>query len=184
MKRLLVISVFCLGFTTLTTAQEKKEWPNIAQTDKGKWFIQTDLTDAFSSSFKNPTTSFDTSGNFGLSGGYFIKKNFAITTSIGYLKKGNYSLLAYNIGAKKYFKNNIFVSADVGGRHYKGSILLQSRVTSIKNNEFEAAVNIVYAWFIGDFLSIEPSLRFKNKQYFNKNFNLKGALNLDVSIHF
>lgn len=190
MKKLLVLMFVCLGFVSSIYAQEKKERPNKEQTDKGKWFIQTDLGSKFpNNNLLTTSISFNNedSWSLGLSGGYFIKKNLAITAGLGYGKGVRsvlgYDKFSYKLGAKYYFKNNIFLSADFGG----SSIDLKSSparfLGQFDPNKFKTGVTAGYAWFIGKYLSLEPSLGIGHE--FDKyNSLLSIDLNLGISVHF
>jgi len=179
MKKLSITFLLLLTTYISVTAQEKKERPNKEQTDMGKWFVQTDL-----SRFSQTTNfNYNNSDNFsaGLSGGYFIKKNLAITTALSYDRKYNGESFAYKLGAKYYFKNNLFLEADIGGLHT--NVFNRFNIVGTDLNTIKTGVNFGYAWFIGKYLSIEPSIRteYESNKY-NDLINLN--LNLGFSVHF
>lgn len=185
MKNQLLLIFTCLGFVSLSLAQESKERSNKTQTDKGKWFVTTDLASDFISDKTTTTFGFhkeNSTWSLGLSGGYFIKKNFAITAGLAYKNSFSANIYSYNLGAKYYLKNNIFFSADVGGSNYN---LKENHfiLGDFDKSKLYTGINAGYAWFIGKYLSVEPSIRY---QYDFDKFSPDGdlKLNLGLSVHF
>jgi len=186
MKKLIVLTCICIGFVTLTHAQEKKERSNKTQTDKGKFFVNTTFG-AFNDVKRFGSTRLGSFGkddlNLGLSGGYFIKKDLALITGFKIRDNSYINEIAFEVGAKKYFKNNIFVSADVGGIMNSYNQIL-NRPKPADYNAFKAGVNVGYAWFIGKYLAIEPNIRYQSE--FSNAVGVESFidLNLGFSIHF
>lgn len=160
------------------TANSQK---NNGQTEKGKYLIELKTQiGGVGGSFTNTGFSYVNSNgksawSAGLDGGYFLADDFALKVGLGYLdsNQGGSSVFTYKLGAKYYLNSKIPFEIDVAG----------SNTDFFVDKPLFLGLSGGYAFFLGNMLSVEPSLKYStplnNKDFLNNEFQF----NIGFSIH-
>ncbi|WP_299680291.1 hypothetical protein [uncultured Tenacibaculum sp.] len=145
-KVFLTIAMLTFGFAI--SAQNSNEKKTNTQTEKGKFIIEanTGSNTTGNTGFYLRSTDGNTSFAVGLDGGYFFMDNFAVKTGLGY-NDGNEAFV-YKIGAEYYIEGQFPVGIDFTGTSFSGG------------SENWIGVQGGYAYFIGDKVSIKPTVRY------------------------
>lgn len=130
-----------------------------AQTQQGSKFLEvgTSFTPTTVSSTGINFTTSDKLNTFnvGAEAGYFVANNLALKAGLGfgdvsYDGTSLGSAFSYKVGAK-YYAGGVFpVGVDYNGADVKGS----------NDNPSYVGLSAGYAWFLGDRVSFEPTLRY------------------------
>lgn len=161
----LVIAMITFGITT-------------AQTEKGHLFfeVNTNLGAAspsstgfsFSTEKVGPTTV--TQYNVGAEAGYFLMEGLALKLGVGYGDDSVNSVLGFKIGAKYYLQDKFPIQLDLNGSYNK--VLFA--------NPMYVGLQVGYAFFIGDNVSIEPAVRYDYSV--NDQYSTDGIIQLNLGL--
>ncbi len=186
MKKLLlaVATVFALS---ATNAQEDMNMSS-SPTDQGNWLVemntgfgsagsaigsQTGLGFSSWTSKANPGTDEEyeiknTDFTFGLEGGYFVAKDFAIKGGLGYLSRSTKADgedkfagngFSWMLGSKYYIVSQWPVQLDLRGTALSGALYKDVNGDD-PENPLWLGLQGGYAWFITDHISLEPALKY------------------------
>lgn len=153
-----------LSLALLAGAQALKAQETLPALQKGKWFVETNLS-PFSI---NRTTGFSFASNDGVNewavggeAGFFAADKFAVKIGLGVNGAGvngnvngfggsgeTITILNYKIGAKYYVANVLPLQIDFGGLNSEGE------------NATLLGLQAGYAWFVKDNIAIEPAVRY------------------------
>ena len=137
----------------------------MAQTEKGKWMINPEIT-TFGVGGTDNDKSKSNRFNFGLGfkGGSFIYDDLLVNVGIGFdinkQEKWKDNSLQLSGGLKYYILSHLFLGAEIGYerewlREYEGD-------KTLKNNYFFFGADLGYAIFITPNISIEPAIYWKH----------------------
>ena len=130
-----------------------------AQTQQGGKFLEvgTSFTPSTVSSTGINFTTTDKLNTFnvGAEGGYFVADNLALKAGLGYGDvaydgENLGSAFSYKVGVKYYAGGFIPLGVDFNGAEVKGA----------NENPNYVGLSAGYAWFVGDRVSFEPTLRY------------------------
>ena len=141
---LIVVAIATFGFTN-------------AQTEQGQIFLEANTGFGAASpsntglyvSNKGSVTKY----NIGVEGGYLVIDGLAIKLGVGYGDNGaktKNTVLSFKAGAKYYLQDKFPIQLDVNGSSIKDEV----------NNPMYAGLQVGYAFFIGDHVTIEPGVRY------------------------
>ena len=144
MKKLLLGALML--FAMVSNAQKES---NSTQTSKGNFVIEANTGAATigNTNFSFSMIDGNSTWSVGLDGGYFIKDNLAIKAGLGYSDAALNSF-NYKVGTEYYINGNIPVGIDFTG----------TSMSDLSTNWL--GLQGGYAYFIGDHISIKPTLRY------------------------
>jgi len=165
LKKILLLTLI-LGTTLSLSAQTE-------QLQEGNFVI--DVNTAFGSfggivnngtGFRLTTSDDFTIWNIGGEAGYFVDENLAIKLGAGFGEFDNSGIFSYKIGAKYYVAEKIPLQLDFSGE-------LSDEVYG-NENPFYIGLQGGLALFLGDMVSVEPTLRygFATNESFENVFQL------------
>ncbi|MBJ2173697.1 hypothetical protein JBL43_05575 [Aureibaculum sp. A20] len=185
MKKLVVIAAVAL-FSFNVNAQDKDLSNSLSQTSQGKWLVQVgtstsgvsanSLIRASNTGFSFISIDGDNFWNVGLEGGYFVVDNLAVKAGVGYGDASYYDkgIFSYKVGPKYYIIGKIPVGIDLNG------------ASTEDFSPMYVGAQAGYAWFLGERLSVEPSLRYDygmNEDAGDGDYNPL-SLNIGFAFHF
>ncbi len=111
--------------------------------------------------------------NIGVEAGYFVIDNLAVKLGVGYGDDATNSTLGFKVGAKYYLKDKFPIQLDLNGSYNK----------VLYANPMYVGLQVGYAFFIGDHVSVEPGVRYDYSV--NDQYTTDGViqLNLGFVIH-
>jgi len=163
-----LIPLLLLGMSTIVSAQE-------AQLQKGNFVIDANTTlgnigglggiGGVGTGFLLSTVDGATIWNAGGEVGYFVTDELALKTGLGVGDFDGLNLVSYKFGAKYYIAQKIPFQLDVSGQS----------IEDLDDNPFYIAFQGGYALFLGDMVSIEPSLRYNisTTEFFENIFQIQ-----------
>lgn len=168
MKNFLIVIVV-LGITINVFAQGE-------QTQKGSVVIEANtnvgsiggILGGNGTGFLLSTSDGTTIWNIGGELGYFTAENFAIKVGFGYGDFDGFTLVSYKIGGKYYVEGKIPFQVDYTGQ--SGDDFFSGE------NPSYLGLQGGYAFFLGEMVSIEPSLRYNlslNSDFFDDIFQIQ-----------
>ncbi len=170
----IVSSFFC-------TAQDSK-MNDGGQTVTGKWLIEANTNFGTplgsNTGFSYATTDGDSVYNIGAESGYFVIDNLALKLGLGYggIKTDliDTSIFSYKFGAKYYVVSQFPLQLDYSGASIKDA----------DENPSYFGMQAGYALFLGDNVSIEPSIRYNLS--LNQNYSTADTFQMNIGfvLHF
>lgn len=149
MKKLVLCIAIALFAFNVTAQDNDDSNGNVLQ--KGSWVIEanTGSWTTGSTAFSLMSSDGFTMWSVGADAGYFVADNLAIRAGLGYtdFDEGD-GIFVYKIGGKYYIDGQFPVGADFTGTSSSG------------DNANWVGLQIGYAWFVADNISIEPTLRY------------------------
>ncbi|MDR2358481.1 MAG: hypothetical protein LBD87_01600 [Prevotellaceae bacterium] len=161
MKKIVLVTVTALFFTTAAVAQ--------SQTETKKLFLNAELS-GLNVNFTPSPFTLDAS----VGGGYFITNHLALRAQLG---------LSYVSGTN--------INFGIGGRYYLGGLFLDALFNGANTGrdnagkrqlEFGARGALGYAIFLNDHVAFEPAVTLGKR--FVKNSDIQAGLNATFSIYF
>lgn len=175
MKKSVFIILIALFIPTFILAQNGQITSG-GHTNEGKFVIDVNTTlgsiagmgiGGAGTSFLLTTAEGSTIWNIGAEVGYFVADDLAIKVGLGYGDFDGGTFVSYKLGAKYYVANRIPIQIDFSGQ---GGNLYDSEKPSY------LGLQAGYAFFIGDMVSLEPSLRYSlslNSDYYENFFQIQ-----------
>ncbi len=175
-KKVIFLLIAAFGLTSSVFAQSE-------QTKQGNFMVETMATMGSTTGgtgFMFSSVDGNTNWNLGGEVGYFVKDNLAIKAGLGYGstkldvlgESVTTSTFSYGIGAKYYIINMIPVQLDFSG----------TSIEDADENPSYVGISGGYAFFMGDMVSLEPSLRYNLSM--NDNFEDAFIAEIGFSIFF
>ena len=182
MKKLIFTGLMLFSLVFAQAQEEKVE-----QISEGKFFIEFGTSFGEANLYSGSSINFYNDGdmssyNVGLLGGYFIMDNFALTGSVGHGNIRTSETFSWGLGAKYYLLDRLPLSINLNGSSFdKPDPFLSGKARPLYLG-FQAG----YAFFIGDNVSIEPTLRYATgirEDAFGNKYNIF-SFNVGFSFYF
>jgi hypothetical protein len=155
-----IFTILCAGILTLGLS---------AQTESGNMLVGVSSNAGFTSFSPEGGGDGVTSMNLGVSGGYFVIDNLALTANFGFAQVGDADAVT---------------SFGIGGRYYMGSMFAGVGYSIPGEDLSDLTLGAGYSKMLTDNIALEPSLGYTMHSWDGESYGSSFRLNIGFALYF